>query len=190
MRVAAARAVSIAGHPVVLMFVAGMVAASQRGIAFDHVRDTAVVLATLAGTVVFYTLIQVRAGRWAHVDASARHERASLNMFLAAALLAAATFAGAVMQAVHLCVALMLAAFPVLAALLLSRWVKASLHMAFAAFATILVWPSVQAVTIGLLVAVAVAWSRLVLGRHTMPDIVVGALLGFAAGGAYLAWDA
>ena len=172
------------------MFVAGMVAASRRGMTFDRVRDTGVVLATLAGAVVIYTLIHVRAGRWGHVDASARHERASLNMFLAAALLTAATFTGVVLQAVHLGVALALAALPVLAALLLSKWVKASLHMAFAAFATTLVWPSLRAVIIGLLVVVAVAWSRLVLGRHTVPDIVVGTLLGFAAGGAYLAWDA
>jgi membrane-associated phospholipid phosphatase len=76
----------------------------------------------------------------------------------------------------------------VLAALLVARWVKVSLHAAFAAFATILLWPITLAVVGGVLVTVAVVWSRLVLRRHVVADVIAGLLLGVAAGGGYHVW--
>jgi membrane-associated phospholipid phosphatase len=186
---AAARAISIAGHPVVVMFAAGMVSASRRGTDVEALRSTAAVLAALGAMVVLFGWRQVRTGRWGHVDASARTERTSLNVFLAGALLASAAVAALLVDARHLAVALAIAAVPILAALLLARWVKASLHTAFAAFATALLWPWVTAVVVGAGVTVAVAWSRLVLGRHQMRDVIAGLLLGLAAGAAYIAWD-
>jgi membrane-associated phospholipid phosphatase len=178
------------GHPVVVMFAAGLVSAWRRGAAGWALRNTAAFLAVLGGVVVLFGWRQVRAGRWHHVDASARTERTSLNVFLAGALLASATIAALFVHARHLAVALAIAAVLVLAALLLARWVKPSLHTAFAAFATALLWPWVTAMVAGCSVTVAVAYSRLVLGRHAMRDVIVGILLGLAAGVAYVAWDA
>jgi len=37
-------------------------------------------------------------------------------------------------------------------------------------------------------VAIAVAWSRLELRRHTLPEVVGGALLGAGIGTALLLW--
>jgi membrane-associated phospholipid phosphatase len=70
----------------------------------------------------------------------------------------------------------------VVMASLLRRWLKLSLHAAFAVFAASLLWPSVMAVVGLLALAVAVAWSRLVLRRHTLGEVVVGLLAGGAAG--------
>jgi membrane-associated phospholipid phosphatase len=51
-----------------------------------------------------------------------------------------------------------------------------------------LVWPTKLAVTVGVVVTAAVVWSRLVLDRHVAADIVVGLVLGAAAGWAYHTW--
>lgn len=62
------------------------------------------------------------------------------------------------------------------------RWLKISLHTAFATFSACLLWPCMPAV-LGLLVAgVGVAWSRLALKRHRALEVALGALLGLAAG--------
>ena len=65
---------------------------------------------------------------------------------------------------------------------------KVSLHVAFAAFATALLWPIKLAVVAGVLLTAAVVWSRLVLGRHVAADVAAGLLLGTAVGGAYHVW--
>jgi heme/copper-type cytochrome/quinol oxidase subunit 3 len=76
---------------------------------------------------------------------------------------------------------LLLTAAIVLVALLVAPWCKLSLHVACLAFAALL-----PGTTTGLLVfgglGVAVAWSRLALARHDRRDLVVGLLVGLAAG--------
>jgi membrane-associated phospholipid phosphatase len=87
-------------------------------------------------------------------------------------------------------IALALSGALVLVALLVARWVKVSLHAAFAAFATTLLWPITLAVAGGVLVTAAVVWSRLVLRRHVAADVMAGLVLGVAAGGGYHVWVA
>src|SRR5512138_2998043 len=80
-----ARAVSIAGHPVVVL--PGAIFAGVWGVAPPNVVRQAVLPAVLVGaTVMVYSAIQVRRGRWVHVDASVREERQQLNLFLAVLL--------------------------------------------------------------------------------------------------------
>ncbi|MGH8222865.1 MAG: phosphatase PAP2 family protein [Woeseiaceae bacterium] len=40
------------------------------------------------------------------------------------------------------------------------------------------IWPLKHALLAGVLVTAAVVWSRLVLGRHVVADVIAGALLG------------
>ena len=133
-----------------------------------------------------YSAWQVRRGRWAHVDASARHERGHLNRFLFVALAA-----GAALVAWHgtqpvVALGMAMSAAMILAAMASARWCKLSLHMAFAVFAA---WLLRELGTIwtlaALLFAVAVAWSRLALRRHEPRDLVAGAIAGTLAGAAF-----
>ncbi len=145
---------------------------------------------TLGVLVLGFSYIQVRAGRWAHVDASVPNERISLNVFLVALCLFSAALLWFVTHRLSMSVALALSGAIVLAALLLARWLKLSLHAAFAAFATALLWPIKLAVVGGVLATAAVVWSRLALGRHSAAEVVAGGLVGIAAGAAYQMWAA
>jgi hypothetical protein len=126
---------------------------------------------------------QVRRGRWRDVDASRPADRPAL-------------FAVALALLVGLAVWLALSGAPpvlakgvggacavvVVASAALGR-VKLSLHVAFATYsATVMtfVWPAV-ALGIALLLP-PLAWSRLVLKRHTVAELIVGALAGVAVG--------
>lgn len=82
-------------------------------------------------------------------------------------------------------VALFLSALLIVIALLSARLLKLSLHVAFAAFATLLLWSLMVAVATGIAVSAALVWSRLVLGRHVTADVVAGVVLGAVAGVAY-----
>ena len=138
--------------------------------------------------VLAYSGWQVRSGRWSHVDASVPKERTSLNVFLAILLLLSATLLWILAGRSNMAIALAFSGAIILTALLSARWVKVSLHAAFAAFAafaTALLWPNWIAVAAGVAVTAAVAWSRLELGRHVAADIAAGLLLGMVAGVGY-----
>ena len=143
---------------------------------------------TLGIIVLGFSWWQVRAGRWSHVDASVRNERNSLNVFLVVLLLLSAVLLWFLTRRPYMPVALALSGALIVTALLIARWVKVSLHVAFAAFATALLWPIKLAFVVGVLVTAAVVWSRLVLGRHVAADVMAGFLLGAAAGGGYHVW--
>jgi membrane-associated phospholipid phosphatase len=145
-------------------------------------------LVTLGAVVLGFSWLQVRTGRWSHVDASVGTERNSLNVFLALLLLLSAVLLWFLTRRPSMSVALALSGALIVAALLVARWVKVSLHAAFAAFATTLLWPNKSAVVAGVLVTAAVVWSRLVLGRHVTTDVMAGLLLGAAAGSGYHLW--
>ncbi|HYV20998.1 MAG TPA: hypothetical protein VFC25_18440 [Verrucomicrobiae bacterium] len=182
-RVALARAVSIVGHPVVLLPLAALIAASTGGASPRQLRLVGGGFLALGGIVMGFSWWQVRAGRWTHVDASVRNERRRLNLFLAVVCLLGAMLLRS--RQPSMSIGLAASGTLVLVALLSGRWVKVSLHAAFAAFATTLVWPIAPAVVAGVLMTAAVVWSRLALGRHVAADVLTGVLLGVAAGGAW-----
>jgi hypothetical protein len=188
MRIAVARAISIAGHPVVLLPVAALVAASTQGASARQLTLIGEALVAFGVIVIGFSWWQVRAGRWSHVDASVRGERRSLNIFLGVLCLSGSALLSLLTHQVHMAVALALSGALVVAALTISRWVKMSLHVAFAAFATALLWPNMPAMVAGVLATSAVTWSRLVLGRHLAADVATGLLLGAVAGGGYHLW--
>ena len=67
----------------------------------------------------------------------------------------------------------------------ITRWVKVSLHMAFAAMAATAMTVMRSPVGYLLLAVVPVlAWSRLALGRHRPLEVALGAALGALAAGA------
>jgi hypothetical protein len=188
-RVAIARAISIAGHPVVFILIAVLIATSTGGASLRQLWSIGGALVTLGVVVLGFSWLQVRAGRWSHIDASVRSERKSLNVFLVVVCLLSAMLLWFLTRRPYMSLGLALSGALVLIALLIARWVKVSLHVAFAAFATALLWPIKLAVVAGALLTAAVVWSRLVLDRHVAADVATGLVLGAVAGGAYHVWS-
>jgi hypothetical protein len=186
--IAVARALSVLGHPALLTPLA-LVLAGHGAHAPPRLIWAALAIALVVAAIVgAFSLWQVRRGRWAHVDASHPHERRQLNRFLLLLLGAAAALLWALGEPPSLAVGPLLAALLVLLAHLLRRWLKVSLHAAFAVLAVALVWPALPATPALALLAAGVAWSRRVLGRHTGAEVLLGLLLGGAIGVALQAW--
>jgi hypothetical protein len=178
----AARAVSILGHPALVVPTAAAFAAASRGAPPSVIGNAVAISAVMAAVVMGYSALQVRAGRWSHVDASAPAERANLNVFRIALLGIASALAWASGQPRGLVLGCASGAGIVAIAVVGRRWLKLSLHVGFAMFAACLVWPVRSATLLLLAVAAALAWSRVALGRHTAADVVAGGLAGTAVG--------
>ena len=183
---AVARAVSIFGHPMLVLPLAALALALLRG-QNRLALWMGLGFALFAALVMAYSWWQVRRGRWAHVDASGKEERRSLNRFLLVVLVVSALFAAWQGHARELALGLALSAAMVAVATATARWWKLSLHMAFVVFAAMLLgnvswWAGLA----GLFFAAAVAWSRLRLRRHVPRDLVAGALTGALAGAIFM----
>ncbi|MGX5729978.1 phosphatase PAP2 family protein [Pseudoxanthomonas beigongshangi] len=177
-----ARAVSILGHPMLVLPAAALLLAA-RTLGIREAAWMGLGFAAFAALVMGWSGWQVRRGRWQHVDASQREERRTLNRFLLVALALAAILTWLAGQPVQLALGLALAAALIAVAMLGARWCKLSLHMAFVVYAAILlsqVHPG-WGVAAGLFAAL-VAWSRLALRRHVPRDLVAGVLAGGSAG--------
>ena len=182
MKAAAARALSIVGHPALLMPAAVIGAALDRGMPRAVLLAAAVASVFVAAVVGVYSLVKVRAGAWRHMDASEPAERRQLNGFVIGLLCVTAALAWAAGLPRAIVLGLALSAAIVAFAHALRGRLKTSLHAAFAVFAAAVLWPNrIAAVTVVVL-ALGVAWSRCVLGRHTVPEVVVGLLAGALGG--------
>ena len=183
---AVARAVSILGHPMLVLPLVMLALATGRGRGGDALW-MGMGFIVFAAVVMAYSKHQVRRGQWTHVDASNQEERKSLNRFLLVALLVSAVLASFTGMPRELALGLALSAMMVAVAMLTARWCKLTLHMAFVVFAVFLLASvSWWAALCGLVFTAAVAWSRLRLQRHVVRDLVAGTCTGALAGAAYL----
>ncbi len=181
-----ARAVSILGHPLVLLPAAGLIAWIARSGA--GTPAVAIMIGGILSAILIqgYSAWRVRSGAWSHVDASERGERRHLNLFLLLVFVVAACVGCGLRWPQSVTLSWLLSAMIVAAAALAARWCKPSLHVAFAVFAAGLLYEvSAWALAAGLLGALAIAWSRLHLGRHVRADLWCGAVIGAMAAVAF-----
>ena len=183
-----ARAISWIGHP--LVFVSASLTlivifrlANRVGVSVLFALVFAVVLPTA------WMLIRgVRSGRWSDADVSVRAERSrfyppaillSIGGIVALLVLRAPGF---ILQGALITLGLLLIAA------LINRFLKISLHSMFAFYCAVILlrinFP-IGAVALGL--AMLVAWSRVYLRRHALPDVVAGIVLG-VLGAVVTAW--
>lgn len=178
-----ARWVSILAHPFAMVAIMVTAASLRFGPPAQAVRILGIVILLTVAPVAVLMIRQVRRGAWANVDASNASERPILFTISAFALLFLFGYFH-FFQPQSFVVRGAAGALAMLAACAVStRWLKVSLHMAFASLAatTLLLLGS----PIGwLLLAVlpVLAWSRLLLLRHKATEVVVGLLIGFSAG--------
>ncbi|HSD17963.1 MAG TPA: hypothetical protein VLC71_11990 [Thermomonas sp.] len=176
---AIARWTSILLHPFALFAALALVAAWK----LDPASLPRTAVGMLVAVVVIWAFVvqRARSGRWGTVDASDRRERPALYALALALALGywlwlggrgSSTGQGVIAVVAMLCVAGVA-----------NRWIKLSLHMASLAFvgATLLsLWP--PAGIAGLLALPLLAWARLRMARHTLPEVLAGSALGLLTG--------
>lgn len=126
---------------------------------------------------------QVRRGRWNDIDASKPPERKTLLVVLLACLFASVIITSTDMFPSRLSIGMFVSGLQVIAAIALSRWLKVSFHSAFNAYCSLLIFPlGVVAMTVGFVWTTIISWSRVVQGRHTITEVIIGTVLGLGSG--------
>lgn len=180
-----ARTLSLIGHPAILTPVAAMLSAMTKGVPIQALQLLVLVSLCLGASVITYSWIQVRTGRWRHVDASVPRERRHLHSVLLLLFFGVAAVLRVSGQPLRMVLGLACCGLLIVLAWLFRRRLKVSLHASFAIFAAALLWPDMASTFVVLLLALAVSWSRLVLRRHTRQEVVFGLLSGGMTGLAF-----
>jgi membrane-associated phospholipid phosphatase len=183
-RRAVARWISIIIHPIVypLVTLAIIIDVATSGNLSLSFRFLLLAIALTSLPVTLLVGYQVARGHWTDLDVSVRKQRYFLYPFgLAGLILLALAFKwlGAPAVAVKAAVATVVAN---LADGVINFWYKVSAHTTTAAVCATLLTILVPTLAVpSILAAVAVAWSRVELGRHTLGQAVLGLGVGFGS---------
>jgi membrane-associated phospholipid phosphatase len=126
-----------------------------------------------------YILLGVRSGRLSDVDVSRRTERSGPFLFSIASMMLGFFVLGALHGPKNLETVLLGTALTALGLMVTTYWWKISVHATSVAGAvTVLVVLYGAPMLPVILVSGLVSWSRVVLGRHTIAQVVAGSLVG------------
>ena len=182
-----ARWLSIVLHPFVMVGVMVGVAAAARETAAEGLRAAALVAVFTIVPMAVLMWRQVARGRWKNADASNRAERPVLY---AVSAICVAVLLGylALLRPQSFMIRGLVATLGMLARCgVATRWIKVSLHMAFATLAGSALTLMRAPIGYVLLLALpALVWSRLILNRHTPLEVALGAIIGAGAAAAML----
>ena len=171
-----ARWISILGHPfIVLPLVIALTSKS--------IETTAVLIGVIA-VMTFAIVRKVRRGDWNDFDVSLREHRPGVYARAIPLVAAAWLLTSWLRRPAPISWGFGVAIAVMVIAAALNRFrLKVSMHAAFTSYAATLPVTTMPALAAGLAVlALLVAWSRVVLGRHTVTEVIVGAVLGAVGG--------
>jgi membrane-associated phospholipid phosphatase len=181
-RPTAARWLSILFHPFVMVGVMVGAAAASRQTAGEALRSVGVVVLFAIVPLAVLMWRQVRRGRWENADASNRAERPILYIVGGISLVALLAYL-LLLRPQSFMVRGVVATFGMMAVCAVAtRWIKVSLHAAFATLCATTLALMRSPVGYALLLALpAIVWSRLTLQRHTPLEMALGTIIGAGA---------
>jgi membrane-associated phospholipid phosphatase len=174
-----ATALSICGHPFLFSPVIALLAGCRFLGPVEAVVGLATVLLFCLLPASLYILRKVRVGQWSDLDVSARKDRPHLFVVGLGFLLITVFVLMLTQQPMIYARGCLAAMILVSAGWLLNRWLKPSMHAAFAMMTASALWLlSARLAVLAMLFAAAVGWSRVALQRHSVADVCVGLALG------------
>jgi hypothetical protein len=180
-----ARWLSVLLHPFVMVGIMVGVAAGARQTRGEAAGSVGVVVLFTIAPLAILMWRQVGRGKWENVDASNRGDRPVLYAVGGVALVALLAYLFLLRPESFMMrgVVAILAMMAVCA--VATRWIKVSLHMAFATLAATALALGRSPWGYALLLALpALLWARLALQRHTVPEVALGTCIGAMAAAA------
>lgn len=182
-----ARWISVIGHPFLLMpLLTGLIAYRLLPPKEAMIAEL-IALGVVIVPAALYTFVKVRKGLWNNLDVSDQHHRSQFYGILISllALLTIISWLADVPRAIAMGTTAIFSLVAV--AFFLNKTIKVSLHTGFSIFvACVLFLMQPILAVFAFILALAVGWSRIVLGRHTSREVMLGALLGLIVGGIFV----
>ena len=125
--------------------------------------------------------VKSKNGTYANFDVSDRIQRKTMFIFTIPFLITVTIILFATQQNNDLCISMLFATILVIISQVVNLYIKSSLHVSLNIYLSFLVMT--LSFKIGILLFLftgLLGWSRIVLGRHTVKEVVVGGMIGLA----------
>lgn len=178
-----AKALSLLGHPLLTTTLFALYVTFQQLPIMNAMIISAGLLGGVVVPVAWYNYRKVKRGQYTNFDVSDQRQRAQFYPVLIGAISLLAGLLFATHQPRPFCYGTACVLLLVISSYEVNRYIKASLHTSLSFFLTWAIYGINQ--PLGLLMGVfanLIGLSRLVLGRHTLLEILIGALIGLIAG--------
>ena len=178
-----AQIISFAGHPLLtiplyVLFV--MFSLEDIKKAFFN---SALIIGCFFIPLILRLYLKSRNGSYTNFDVSDRKQRKSIFFFIIPILSIVTFIAYITGQSTNLCLSLLFGLVLVFVAQFVNLYIKSSMHVSFHLYLSFLVMILNYPIgIIMLLISVPIAWSRIVLGRHTLKETMVGGVIGLLVG--------
>ncbi len=153
--------------------------------AFEDIKKASYISSLIIGGVfvplVLWMFFKSRNGSYTNFDVSDRKQRKSLFVFIIPILIIVTIILYKTQQSGTLLISFLFALILVSVSQVVNLKVKSSLHVSLNIFLSFLIMP--MNYTIGLIVlsmTILIGWSRVVLGRHTVKEVLTGGGIGLA----------
>lgn len=181
-----ARWVSLVGHPFTFIVLLVLIPLGVRN-QLDALRVASIVATVGLLPLGLFMRQRYTSGRWQTVDASDSTERPALYLAMFSALLPLSVYFLVIERSQSLVRGSAVIALMLAVAAGVNRWIKLSVHLAFAGLSGVVLTRVCHGFGVPMLLVIPLlAWSRIALSRHTFPEVAGGLALGLVAGGVLL----
>lgn len=128
---------------------------------------------------ILWMYIKSKNGSYTNFDVSDKIQRKSLFFFIIPLLLLATIILYSTGQSKVLWISVLFALVIILVSQIVNIYVKSSLHVSLNIYLSFLIIPINYKIGVILLImTILIGWSRIVLGRHTLKELIFGAAIG------------
>ncbi len=179
--------ISITGHPLITIPICvSIILLTLPGINFS-VLETVLTLGLLIIPTTLWIVVKYKRGSYTNLDVSDKKQRTSLYLFVLPLLITVILFLHYSNKSLPIRNGFLFAFILFFVSFLINFRVKISLHVSlntFLATSLFITYPQVS--IIFLIFCIAIAWSRIVLKRHSYLEACLGFFLGLSTGLAFL----
>lgn len=178
-----AKCISFFGHPLLTipLFVTITMFASE------DIKKAALVTFLIVGCIfvplIVWLYIKSKNGTTTNFDVSDRKQRKSVFVFILPILMLVTIILDHTGQSKTICLSVFFGLVITFVSQLVNLRIKSSLHVSMTIYLAFLIMPlNYIAGIVVLLLSVLIGWSRIVLGRHTLKEVLWGGGIGLAIG--------
>jgi membrane-associated phospholipid phosphatase len=175
--------ISTIGHPVLLVSVFTILVNYNEFQPQTAAKLSLAVVGFVVVPICIYILVKMRRGEYRNFDVSERKNRNSLYPVILLFQFLLLIFITAQNYSWLIKAGLLSSIFLIGSAFFINRILKVSLHTSIAFYlAVLLIQIKAEIAFVTIIFALMIGWSRVMLQRHSVPEILVGFLLGISSG--------
>lgn len=183
MKTKLARSISLIGNPILTVSLFAVISFFMNEGMQKAFLHSLLIVAGVAVPLIVKMYRGSRNGTYSNFDISDKQERQSWYLFPITILLIVTSVLYLTGSSRALCLLMLSALALLIISQVVNYAVKCSLHVSFNMYLSFLILPhNVILALVFMIFTVFIAWSRLVLKRHSLKEIIVGMLIGFAVG--------